>query len=226
MRNFDQPHFSRSMTEWWRRWHISLSTWFRDYIYIPLGGNRTGPWRWAFNTSVVFVVSGLWHGASWRFAAWGALHAVLVVGDRFTRPTRDAVASALGIDAVPGLRRAIEVSTTFVLWMITLVPFRATSLSDSFYVYGNVFTGWTRFGDLDAFAMFLGRVHMDWSMFAVCLALIPLVDLVDYGWRDERWKARVRSLPTPVQWALDYAVFFGILLLGYWSDTPFVYFQF
>ena len=226
MRNFDQPHLSRSMTEWWIRWHISLSTWFRDYIYIPLGGNRTGPWRWIFNISVVFVVSGLWHGASWRFAVWGALHAVLVVADRFTRPLRDTVAFHLRIHRVPGLRPAIQVVCTFVLWVGTLVPFRADSLAQVGYIFAHIPSGWDRLGDPQAFALFLSRIHLEWPMFVLCLLLCPVVDLVDYGFRDPAVRDRVRGLPTPVQWSLDYLVLFSILFLGVWSDTPFVYFQF
>ena len=226
MKNFDQPHLSRSMTEIWTRWHISLSIWFRDYIYIPLGGNRSGPVRWAINIAVVFIVSGLWHGASWRFAAWGALHAALVIGDRFTRPTRDAIAAALGIDRVPGLRPVVQIVCTFVLWFFTLIPFRASSLTEATYILTHLVSGWERFGDPEAFALFLSRVHLDWSMFLICLLLCPLVELVDYGWRDPRWQERARALPLLVRWGLDYLVLFSILFLGVWSDTPFMYFQF
>ncbi|MBX2798260.1 MAG: MBOAT family protein [Myxococcales bacterium] len=226
MRNFDQPHLSRSMTEWWSRWHISLSSWFRDYIYIPLGGNRSGPLRWSFNIAVVFIVSGLWHGASWRFAVWGALHAALVIGDRFTRPLRDSVARSLGVHAIPGLRRAIQMSLTFVIWTLTLVLFRAESLSDAVWVYTHFTSGWTRVGDPEAFAVFLSRVHLDGALFAYCLLLGPLVDVVDYGWRNERWRSAMNALPTVARWGVDYLVIFSILFLGVFTDTPFVYFQF
>jgi alginate O-acetyltransferase complex protein AlgI len=82
LENFDHPYFSRSITEFWRRWHISLSRWFRDYLYVPLGGNRGPPWRTYLNLSIVFLLCGLWHGASWTFVLWGALHGALLIAER------------------------------------------------------------------------------------------------------------------------------------------------
>ena len=226
MTNFDQPHGSRSMTEWWTRWHISLSTWFRDYIYFPLGGNRVPFARWAFNTTVVFMVSGIWHGASWKFAVWGFMHAVLVVGDRATKPLRDAVASACGLDKFPAVRNFIQIVSTFVLWSFTLVLFRANSLSDGIYVMTHLGTGWSRFGEIGAFGLFLGRVHLDLPMFFWCLMLMPIVEIVDWSRRQPHvidwWQRR----STPLRWSADYALMFSVLALGYWADTPFVYFQF
>jgi alginate O-acetyltransferase complex protein AlgI len=89
MTNFDHPYGARSMTELWSRWHISLSTWFRDYLYLPLGGSRVSFARWAFNVTLVFFVSGIWHGAEWRFALWGLMHGFLLIADRATLPLRD-----------------------------------------------------------------------------------------------------------------------------------------
>ncbi len=99
MENFRQPYFSPSLTEFWRRWHISLSTWFRDYLYLPLGGNRVPRWRWMVNVMVVFVVSGLWHGANWTFVLWGALHGLYLLFEVVTRPIRDRIARRLGVQA-------------------------------------------------------------------------------------------------------------------------------
>ena len=86
MENFRQPYFSQSISEFWRRWHISLSTWFRDYLYIPLGGNRVAEWRWYFNLLIVFIVSGLWHGANWTFIIWGALHGLYLICSLYSYP--------------------------------------------------------------------------------------------------------------------------------------------
>lgn len=226
MLNFDQPHGSRSMSEWWTRWHISLSTWFRDYVYFPLGGNRVSFARWAVNTTIVFMISGLWHGASWKFAVWGLLHAVLVVGDRATLPIRDAVARACGLDAFPAVRTAIQVVSTFVLWSFTLVLFRAATLGDAVDVITNLGTGWSRFGELGAFGLFLSRVHLDLPMFFWCLLLLPTVEIVDWSRRQPGVVAWWSTRSAPVRWTADYAVMFSVLALGYWADTPFVYFQF
>src|SRR5690606_36138714 len=85
MDNFKTPYLSRNFSEFWSRWHISLSTWFRDYLYISLGGNRVKLPRWSFNIMVVFIVSGLWHGANWTFVVWGALHGLMLLGERYFR---------------------------------------------------------------------------------------------------------------------------------------------
>lgn len=112
-KNFDRPYFSRSIPEFWRRWHISLSSWFRDYLYIPLGGSRVSVPRAYLNLFIVFFVSGMWHGANWTFLIWGGLHGLYAVSSKFTQGRRDRLAAALRIPA--GLRRAFAVFFTFML---------------------------------------------------------------------------------------------------------------
>src|SRR3546814_688367 len=106
MRNFDRPYGARSVTEFWRRWHISLSTWFRDYVYIPLGGSRRGQWLTARNIAVVFLLSGLWHGANWTFVVWGGLHGLALILVLWTRQPRERVAMMTGLDPLPHVRDA------------------------------------------------------------------------------------------------------------------------
>ncbi|MEZ4237433.1 MAG: MBOAT family O-acyltransferase [Myxococcota bacterium] len=226
MQNFDQPHGSRSMTEMWTRWHISLSTWFRDYLYVPLGGNRTSQARWVLNMAIVFLVSGLWHGAAWRLAAWGGMHAVLVIGERLTGPARERLFRAIGLAQRPRLRDVLGNAYTFVLWIVTLVPFRADSVTDAATVFRRLPLGWAHALDFEGLLFFLSRVHLDLAMFLWCLALMPLVELVDWARRPADAEARFEALPLPVRWGLVYAVAFGVLLLGHWNETPFVYFQF
>src|SRR6185369_6184807 len=103
MKNFDRPYWARSIGEFWHRWHISLSTWFRDYLYIPLGGNRVSKWRWYTNLMVTFLVSGLWHGANWTFVAWGALHGTYLVTSIWTESVRRSFTRAIGLDRLPTL---------------------------------------------------------------------------------------------------------------------------
>ena len=224
MKNFDQPFRSRSMSEWWTHWHISLSTWFRDYLYFPMGGNRVGRSRWAFNTFVVFLVSGLWHGASWTFLFWGALNGAVVVLDSLTRPTRDRLAAAVGL--VGGPRLVVQVGSTAIVWALLLVPFRAESFADMLYVYTHFGSGWQNVGSPTALALFLNKVDLEPIGFAFSLLLVPLVEAIDVLRRDPSWVAAWRSWPAPARWSLDYAVVFGVLAFGCWVDSPFVYFQF
>lgn len=140
MRNFDSPYLSRSIREFWRRWHISLSTWFSDYVYIPLGGNRVKLPRYYFNLFVTFLVSGLWHGANWTFLVWGALHGVY----RITGAVRETIRKRRGLAPVPetkGLRGALDVAVTFALVTIGWVFFRANTVQDAFYVFQHCFDG-------------------------------------------------------------------------------------
>lgn len=131
MENFDRPYFAASPAEFWKRWHISLSTWFRDYVYIPLGGDREGKGRWVAAILGTFLLSGLWHGANWTFVAWGAFHGLLIV-----------LARTAG-KVVP-LPRLAGILLTFHLVVLGWIYFRATSLADAHYIFERLFTGpWT-----------------------------------------------------------------------------------
>jgi len=122
MRNFDRPYFARSVPEFWRRWHISLMTWFRDYVYIPLGGNRRGRWRQRGNTFVVFLLSGLWHGAAWTYVAWGLYHALLFL------PARKRPAEAV---RATGAKAVVQTLATFLCVLLGWVIFRATDMAQA-----------------------------------------------------------------------------------------------
>jgi len=127
-KNFDSPYRAQSITEFWHRWHISLSTWLRDYLYVPLGGNRKGPTRTYVNLFMVMLLGGLWHGAAWTFVAWGTLHGVMLALERFRG--RTALYGALP----PGAR----VAATFVLVLVSWVFFRSASLADAFRYLGDM----------------------------------------------------------------------------------------
>jgi len=134
MVNFSQPYFSRSITEFWKRWHISLSTWLKDYLYIPLGGNRKGEVRRCINLLITFLLSGLWHGAAWHFVAWGALHGVFQIIGRITSPFRNAIGRKIGLPEESRLRKAIQVCITFTLVCLAWVFFRANTITDAFLI--------------------------------------------------------------------------------------------
>ena len=131
MENFRRPYFSRSVGEFWRRWHISLSTWFRDYLYIPLGGSRVAAGRWIVNVLIVFLLSGLWHGSNWTFVLWGAIHGIYLIAERFSADWRDRIWIALRIG---WLRPAVSMFLTFNLVVVAWIFFRAANVGDAVFV--------------------------------------------------------------------------------------------
>ena len=139
MENFRTPYFSQSVGEFWRRWHISLSTWFKDYVYLPLGGNRVAPIRRSRNLMIVFLISGLWHGASWTFVAWGALHGLYVVIGMATSGLRQRIYQLVGIPQ--RIRKFAATLTTFSLVSVAWIFFRAANFVDAYYVVTHLFSG-------------------------------------------------------------------------------------
>jgi D-alanyl-lipoteichoic acid acyltransferase DltB (MBOAT superfamily) len=133
LENFNYPFISKSVAEFWRRWHMSLGSWFRDYVYIPLGGNRVGKVRQAFNLILTFLVSGLWHGANWTFVIWGGIHGCAQVLERFlSRKTKNLRSNPIAILKTLGV---------FLFIAFTWIFFVSKSLNDALYVIGHLFTG-------------------------------------------------------------------------------------
>ena len=139
MKNFDSPFLSQSVTELWRRWHISLSTWLRDYVYISLGGNRKGIGRKYLNILITFAISGLWHGADWTFVIWGVLQAVFQIAGAVLQPVRDAVVNKCRIDRNAFSHRFLRITGTFLLFSFSFVFFRAETISQAIAVIRSIF---------------------------------------------------------------------------------------
>jgi alginate O-acetyltransferase complex protein AlgI len=134
MSNFKFPYFSRDIGEFWRRWHISLSTWFRDYLYIPLGGSKRGKWFSIRNIFIIFIVSGFWHGANWTFIAWGLIHAFLYIPLFLRGTNRKYITSIVAKDKwLPNLKELFQIGVTFLLVMIAWVFFRSENISESYF---------------------------------------------------------------------------------------------
>ena len=226
MLNFRQPYFARSVGEFWKRWHISLSTWFRDYLYIPLGGSRVALARWCMNIGVVFIVSGLWHGASWTFVVWGALHGVYLIFSALTGPVRDGIAERIGILRIPALRSAWQIFVTFHLVLVGWVFFRAGSFSGAFTVFERI--GSITMNEVLALpaginvAASIGREEM---LVAACaVALLFLAHLAE-----ERGRPPLESVsrfPMYRRWAVYAGFALAVLNLGAPNEVPFIYFQF
>ena len=159
MTNFKTPYFSRDIAEFWRRWHISLSTWFRDYLYIPLGGSRMGKWRAIRNTFVIFLVSGFWHGANWTFIIWGIIHALLFLPLLLSGRNRRNVGDIQGL---PTVRELGGMFTTFAAVTVAWVFFRADSVEDAFAYIGNFGSdGLARFGK-KGLVLPIAAILLDW----------------------------------------------------------------
>ena len=220
MTNFRQPYFSQSIEEFWRRWHISLSTWFRDYLYIPLGGNRVSAWRWCANILVVFTVSGLWHGANWTFVVWGAAHGIFYLVGRATSGLRVSVAKMLGEGSVPRVFAAWRMLFTFALVTAAWVFFRAQSITDALFVFTHFYRiGNFHFADLN-------QSGMEPSDFIIAAAMITVTFVVEWLQMNETAAARDLWNIKPVRWALYYACAYSIVCFGVFERLEFIYFRF
>jgi D-alanyl-lipoteichoic acid acyltransferase DltB (MBOAT superfamily) len=217
--NFQRPYFSRSIAEFWRRWHITLSTWFRDYLYIPLGGSRVSNARKAANLMIVFLVSGLWHGAAWTFVIWGALHGFYLVFSQWTAGFWQAVENRLGLDRSPRLKDALAILVTFHLVTFAWIFFRANTFSDAVYIAGHLFQGW----QLQA-SYGLGLGFYDLAIALLAILLLEWSHLVEQR-TNTAWMY-LKNWPGWLRWATDYSLIFAILLFGKMGVTEFIYFQF
>ena len=221
MKNFDRPYSSSTIKEFWARWHISLSGWFKDYLYIPLGGSRCSRIRNMLNVFIVFLVSGLWHGANWTFVIWGALHGIYRVVGTLTIEKRNAIVRRAGFEptspVVLGVRRVI----TFLLVAFAWIFFRANSISDAFTILGALFTRHTSIVstlslmELDPVSIFL-------VIFAIAIMLI-LDRSVSYS-EDDNSDILVRD-GAFVYFVLAIMLVW-LLLLSRGQSSTFIYFQF
>jgi alginate O-acetyltransferase complex protein AlgI len=207
MRNFDQPYFSQNVAEFWRRWHISLSTWLRDYLYVPLGGNRKGALRTYVNLFVTMLLGGLWHGASWNFVIWGALHGVYLGVHRAIRPALDALAArgALWSHAL----KVSGIALTFAVVAFTWLFFRSATFELTQQYLAGLFAGtWT------------------WThLVPVTLVLMTMMLAIDLPQRVSGDDATVARLPRLVRVPIA-ACMWLLLFSSQDSGEPFIYFQF
>jgi alginate O-acetyltransferase complex protein AlgI len=225
MTNFDRPYAARSIAEFWRRWHISLSTWFKDYLYIPLGGSRVPLPRWCFNILIVFVISGLWHGASWTFAIWGALHGLFLITSRLSQNSRQRLATRLGLDQFPTLSTAWKIFVTFNLVALTWIFFRASSLHDALWITTHLFQGpWLAH---PSFGTGL-RELPPFTRHDLLLSLVLVIVLESVQWAqfNNQWLKFFHTQPVWIRWPAYYATVVAILWVGELGARSFIYFQF
>lgn len=223
MENFNRPYFAKSIPDFWRRWHISLSTWFRDYLYIPMGGRRVSRHRWGFNLLVVMLICGLWHGANWTFVVWGGLHGCYLVLSTATQKVREKVCEAIGLKKVPRFHQGLQMSITFFLVCLAWIFFRANSIADALYILRHTFTGWENLSGI------LGRLPFWMEMrFEFIIGLISIGVLVGVETLERKGSlfSLLNSKPLWIRWSVYYALVLSILLFGEFGFKPFIYFQF
>jgi len=220
MVNFRQPYFAHSIKEFWQRWHISLSTWFRDYVYYPLGGSRASHMVILRNLAVVFVVSGLWHGAAWTFVVWGALHGLYMVVGEVTRDFRLRLATSLGIRESRWYRLA-QIFITLNLVMVGWVFFRSNSVANAWYIVRHMYIP----ARVSFFDITYG-VGLEQFQTVLAFLLVALLIVVDYvlvyrpKLADTWWQIR------PARWAAYVAAAYSLVFFGIWEQLEFIYFQF
>ncbi|MBD1396936.1 MBOAT family protein [Pontibacter sp. JH31] len=230
MENFRRPYFSKSIKEFWGRWHISLSTWFRDYLYIPLGGNRVLKWRWYYNIFVVFLVSGFWHGANWTFLVWGALHGFYQVFGEVTKHQRNGLAQSLGLTKSARVYNDLQMATTFSLVCLAWVFFRANSIGDAWYITTHMFSGLGE--SVNTIVYNVDGLRKSWLIlgqtpviFMIAVTVILVLLVLDWL-KDSNVNVSLNLLPSPMRIVAYGTIIAFIFLFGRFDETEFIYFQF
>ncbi|WP_106792267.1 MBOAT family protein [Aquimarina sp. Aq78] len=212
-RNFAYPYFSRDIAEFWRRWHISLSTWFRDYLYIPLGGSRGGSWMKIRNTFIIFLVSGFWHGANWTFIIWGALNAIYFLPLLLLNKNRSNLNVVASNSVLPSFRELISVLVTFGLTVFAWIFFRAENVTHAFNYIDEIFS-------LSLFK------YPEIFPKKVLLLIILFMGLEWLGRKNEFAIENISyRLPIPVRW-VSYLMLIGMIFYYSGKVQQFIYFQF
>ncbi|MCK9506589.1 MAG: hypothetical protein M0Q95_20730 [Porticoccaceae bacterium] len=215
MQNFRLPYLASSISDFWKRWHISLSSWFADYVYIPLGGNRVSSDKWVRNIFVVFLLSGLWHGANWTFVAWGALHGCYYLIERFG----GKLLKGLLPQPLPRSKLCLCLKSLLVFAAVVLawVFFRAASISDAGLILGRICSPWR--GDL-----YMGGSQLTTVLSILLIILLVSVQLLQANKIISLYLSPTR-VPTALRWCAYILMLLGIATLGI-SSNEFIYFQF
>ncbi|MFT3680255.1 MAG: MBOAT family O-acyltransferase [Ferruginibacter sp.] len=215
MTNFNRPYFSRDIAEFWKRWHISLSTWFKDYLYISMGGNRVSVPRWYFNLFFVFLISGLWHGANWTFIIWGALNGIYLVLAIIFNDFNKKISAVTGLNKVPRIKTFIQVVTTFALICLTWIFFRANTVGDAWLIIKKI-------------ATLKGPLYYENpSMLLYSFMAIGFLFLMEYKVQYFKGSFSFFNNKSSLVRNISYAIIvLLILLIGVFDGGQFIYFQF
>jgi alginate O-acetyltransferase complex protein AlgI len=217
MRNFNFPYFSRDIAEFWRRWHISLSTWFRDYLYIPLGGSRGGTWMKVRNTFIIFIVSGFWHGANWTFVVWGALNAIYFLPLLLTNNNRNNLEIVAQGKVLPNLKEISYMLLTFGLTVFAWIFFRANNIGHATSYISEILSP----------SLFSIPKFEEMGRALITIFLVIVLILVEWKGREGQYAIEYLG----INWTppLRYAMYYTIIILIFWfggKEQQFIYFQF
>ncbi len=234
MDNFKRPYFSKSIQEFWQRWHISLSTWFKDYVYIPLGGNRGVKWRWYYNLSITFIISGLWHGANWTFLAWGAIHAFYIVFAILTKDFKTKVVTTLKLNTFPLIYKYTQILMTFSLVCFAWIFFRSNNIADALYIVSNIFSGTIKTGisiinfDLNELKDLILGDGLGLNRYQLIIAFISILfmETIHLIQRHGGMRHMLSKKPYWFRMLIYYLLILLIMFFGIFQKSQFIYFQF
>ncbi len=227
MENFDAPYLSQSVSQFWRKWHISLSSWLRDYVYIPLGGNRKGTLRKYLNILIVFAVSGLWHGAEWSFVIWGLIHGAYQVTGAVLKPARDRLAAATGMKRDAFSHRVLRIAFGFCLYSFAWIFFRAKDTAQAIRMIGCLsLDGLWKLNDGTLYTLGLDRLN--WQLMTLGIFILIGYDVMRS--RGIRAGEMIRAQETWFKWAVWIIGLILVLTCGIWGPgydaASFIYSQF
>lgn len=229
MANFKAPFFTTSIRELWRRWHVSLSSWFRDYLYVPLGGNRCAKPRAYFNNIVTFMASGLWHGASWHFVVWGLVQGIYIVIGDVLKPIKDKFNSTFWVRTGSFGYRFFQGLCTFLLFSFSMVFFRADTVRDALYYLRRMFTEFDVWSLFDKSIYYLGLDEKELGVLWLGIFMLIIVDAF-YARKKAFFDTLVKEQCLAVQYVIVVALLVMVIVFGVYGEgydaTQFIYFQF
>jgi len=223
MKNFDRPYSAKSIGEFWSRWHISLSTWFRDYLYIPLGGNRTTIPRYYMNIMIVFMISGLWHGANWTFIVWGGLHGIFLIMGSVLKPSISSIENKINLKKITNVLRTIFI---FCLVTIAWIFFRASNFDIAFHMIKSIVHGILNLENANMIHNVFQSSPVIKEELLLSFLLIVLLEAIhafSFRINIEDFLLKQNRM---IRWSVYYLAISCIIILGVFEHRQFIYFQF
>lgn len=225
MQNFRIPYLAKSVSEFWRRWHISLSTWFRDYVYIPLGGSRVPYWNWQLNLFITFLISGLWHGANWNYVIWGALHGCLLIIENIGKVFIKKVNLSVAFFETK-LGTVLRICSTYCVVTLSWIFFRSKSMSEVYAVFSAIFRPWTDLNGVVSMMNTITKVTVTQTEACITFGMLLVLILVDWVQEKHQITMLFQRKPLWFRWACYYSIVLFIILFGITENNQFIYFQF